>query len=629
MALDIARDIRGKDFAREARFDRASVDPKARTVELAFSSEAPYRRFWGVEVLSHDLGAADLSRLNDGANLLINHDWDDYVGVVESARIDDDRKGRALVRFGSGARAQEVWQDVQDGILRSVSVGYKIDDMILTRSGEDGDEYTVTHWTPYEISLVTVPADQSAKVGRAHDPLIPADTAKQPEVSMTEKAAQAAPSAETRSDTIQSGVDHAAVEKARTDTIRHVCQMADIDEGTATSWVLEGVTIQEAQGRAMEVLAARHKDFKRAASNVGMSRKEIAQYSIFRMIEAVGNKNPGRAGLEHEVHQELQRKLNRLPNEESFFLPSDRACVLQPVERGARDPSRTFLVPGEILSRDLTAGVPSAGGYLVETANLSFIDLLRNRSVALRMGATRLTGLTGNVSIPKQTGAATAYWLSENEAATESQQTIGQISLSPRNVGAYTEISRQLLLQSNPSAEAMVMNDLAQVVGLAVDAAILEGSGNAGAPMGISATSGIGSVTGTSLAAAGVIEFMTDVASANVEPQRPGYVTTAAVAGLLMARPELPSTGTTRLWLGNVWNGSLFGIPAMSSQQLTAATMVFGAWEHAVLAEWGVLEIEVNPYANFQAGIRGVRALYSVDVGIRHAAAFSRAHTIT
>jgi HK97 family phage major capsid protein len=379
----------------------------------------------------------------------------------------------------------------------------------------------------------------------------------------------------------------------------------------------------------MEVLAERHKDFKRAASNVGLSSREIAQYSVFRMIEAVAQKNPAKAGLEHEVHQELQRKLNRLPNEASFFLPSDRSCTLQPVESGARAPGRTFIVPGEILSRDLTAGTPTGGGYLVETSNQSFIDLLRNRSVALRMGATRLTGLQGNVTIPKQTAAATAYWVSENAAVTESQQTIGQINLSPRNVGAYTEVSRQLLLQSNPSAEAMVMNDLAQIVGLAVDAAILEGTGAAGAPLGIANVTGIGGVTGTSLAAAGIIEFQTDVAAANVEPMRPGYVTTAAVAGLLMARPELPTTGTTRMWLGNVWDGSMLGIPCMSSAQLTAATMIFGAWEHAVLAEWGVLELEVNPYANFQAGIRGVRAMYSVDVGIRHAAAFSRAHTIT
>ena len=323
----------------------------------------------------------------------------------------------------------------------------------------------------------------------------------------------------------------------------------------------------------------------------------------------------------------MQQKLNRLPGEETFFLPSDRACVLTPVERNAR--GERFIVPGEILSRDLATAPGSAGGYLVETANQSWIDLLRNRSVALRMGATRLTGLTGNVSIPKQTAAATAYWVTDTSSITESQQTLGQLNLSPKNVGAYTEISRQLLLQSNPSAEAMVMSDLAQVVGLAVDAAILEGSGAAGAPLGIANVSGIGSFTGGSLAATGVLNAQSDVAAANVLPMRPGYVTTAPAAALLMDRPELSSTGTTRLWQGNMWDGSMFGIPAMTSAQLTALSMIFGAWEHAVLAEWGVLEIEVNPYANFQAGIRGIRAMYSVDVGIRYAAAFSRATSIT
>jgi HK97 family phage major capsid protein len=381
----------------------------------------------------------------------------------------------------------------------------------------------------------------------------------------------------------------------------------------------------------MDVLAARHADFKRSAATVGLSSKELQQYSLFRMIEAVGNHNPTKAGLEYEVHQALQQKLNRLPNERSFFLPSDKVCHLQPIDMSeARERGRTFIVPTEVLTRDLTAGTGSAGGYLVETANQSFIEMLRNRSVALRMGATRLTGLQGNITVPKQSAAATAYWLTnEGTAITESQQTMAQLSLSPKNVGAYTELSRQLLLQSNPSAESMVMNDLATVVGLAVDAAILEGAGSGGAPTGISATSGIGSVSGSSLAAAGVIEFMTDIAAANVVPQRPGYVTTAAVAGLLMVRPELPSTGTTRLWTGNPWDGALFGVPAMTTAQVTAATMVFGAWEQAILAEWGVLELEVNPYANFAAGIRGIRAMYSVDVGIRWPAAFSRATSVT
>ena len=131
------------------------------------------------------------------------------------------------------------------------------------------------------------------------------------------------------------------------------------------------------------------------------------------------------------------------------------------------------------------------------------------------------------------------------------------------------------------------------------------------------------------VASAGIIEFQTDVATSNVMPQRGGYVTTPAVAGLLMARPELPTTGTERLWKGNIWDGTLFDFPAMTSNQLTAATMVFGDWQEIVIGEWGVLEVEVNPYANFQAGIIGVRAIYSLDVGVRRPFAFSRATSIT
>jgi HK97 family phage prohead protease len=163
-------EIRAKTDRLEGRFDRASAKTAERTVDMSFSSELPVERWYGMEVLSHDAAAVDLERLSSGrANLLVNHDPDDWVGVIESARIDGkDKVGRATVRFGSSARATEVFNDVRDGILSSVSVGYRRMDMKLTRtSEEDGDEYTVTRWTPFEVSLVTIPADETVGVGRA------------------------------------------------------------------------------------------------------------------------------------------------------------------------------------------------------------------------------------------------------------------------------------------------------------------------------------------------------------------------------------------------------------------------------------------------------------------------------
>jgi HK97 family phage major capsid protein len=217
-----------------------------------------------------------------------------------------------------------------------------------------------------------------------------------------------------------------------------------------------------------------------------------------------------------------------------------------------------------------------------------------------------------------------------NEAATitESQQTFVQLSLTPKSVGAYTEISRQLLLQSSPGAEGIVSNDLSRVVALAADLAVINGSGASGQPTGIINTAGIGSVTGTTLGYPGILEFQTDVAGSNVTPASGGYVTTPAVAALMMQRVKFTNTASP-LWEGNVWDGSMSGFNAMSSNQMPAANMLFGDWAEVVVGEWGVLEIEVNPYANFQAGIVGVRAIYSLDVAVQRPFAFALATTIT
>lgn len=160
---------------RAAQFDRASVDLEARTVELSFSSEEPYERYWGVEILGHDAGEVRLERLNNGGAFLMDHNTRDQIGVIEKAWIGPDRKGRALVRFGKSARAEEIFQDVIDGIRKNVSVSYQIFKMVLLKSESvDGgkvtvDTYRVTDWEPLEISLVSVPADTTVGVGRNHE----------------------------------------------------------------------------------------------------------------------------------------------------------------------------------------------------------------------------------------------------------------------------------------------------------------------------------------------------------------------------------------------------------------------------------------------------------------------------
>jgi phage head maturation protease len=147
---------------------RADVDTTKRTVALSFSSETEeVERWFGVEILDHSPGAVDLKRLKRSGALLIDHDPTNQVGVIEEVTIGADRKGHARVRFGRSAKAEEIFQDVIDEIRTNVSCGYDPIEMKLERTQENGpDVYRVTKWMPFEISLVSIPADINVGVGR-------------------------------------------------------------------------------------------------------------------------------------------------------------------------------------------------------------------------------------------------------------------------------------------------------------------------------------------------------------------------------------------------------------------------------------------------------------------------------
>jgi HK97 family phage major capsid protein/HK97 family phage prohead protease len=597
-------EIRGKPQAREATFDRASANTEARTVELAFSSEAPYERWWGIEVLSHDRAAVNLERIGNGANVLVNHNADDYVGVIESARVDDDKRGRATVRFGRSARAEEVWRDVQDGILRSVSVGYTIDDMTLTRAGKNvaPDEYTVTRWTPYEISLVTIPADASVGVGRSAPTAAPAAATSLEDTMTTKDNAAAGAGADSVTPEIKS-IDGVAIEQRRKESILKLCKANHIDTRVEEHWIKTGASLDQVSDELLVILEERGKAASTPAM-LGMEKKDVRRYSVLKALRAVLSKDWSRAGLELEAHKAI-------------------------MGRGALNPrsENSFFVPMDIQVRDMTAAGVSGSNYLVATDNLagSFVELLRNESVVMGLGATRLTGLQGNVTIPRQTAAGTAYWLASDGVTqiTESQPTLGQITLSPKNVAALTEISHQLMQQSDPSAEQLVMTDLARVLALAADVAALRGSGGSGQPTGITQTSGIGTFDTDSTDTYGdILDPQQDVAAANA--LRPGcaYVADTASAVLLMKRQRFSSTDTP-LWDGSLLRGTMAGFPCMATNQMSANTMLFGWWPSLILAEWGVLELMVNPFSDFTRGLSSIRAWYTMDVALRYPAAFS------
>jgi len=160
-------EIRGLQLARDFLVDPSSIDQATRSVWMAAATEEPVMREWGLEILEITTQAIDASRLLSGAPLLVDHDPVDHVGVIEEFVIGSDRKLRVLARFSRSARGEEVFRDVLDGIRCNTSIGYIIDDAELVSQDGNTATYRITSWTPLECSLVSIPADPFAGVGRS------------------------------------------------------------------------------------------------------------------------------------------------------------------------------------------------------------------------------------------------------------------------------------------------------------------------------------------------------------------------------------------------------------------------------------------------------------------------------
>jgi len=454
------------------------------------------------------------------------------------------------------------------GGLRNISIGYQINEMRET----ENSEFTATNWEPHEISVVTVPADPSIGIGRSDDDektvrviralpetATPAAITGGPKVDEN----QTAPAAETAEIETREIVKHDPLksEKQRVKGIEKIGEANNIDGGTIRNWIQSGAGMEKVADDLLEILAERGKSAD-APALIGMSRKEVQQYSVLKAIRAAYSNNWKGAGLEFEAHTFLRDRDNLQQRENnSIFVPMD-VQLRTPASYGQRD----FNVAG--------------AGDLVGTDHLggSFIDLLRNQSVVMRAGATRLTGLRGNVAIPKATGATTAYWLeTETTAITESQPTIGQLLLSPKNVAALTELSHQMMQQGDPSAEALVMNDLAATVALAADIGALQGDGLAGAPTGIINTANIGTFLGTALDYAAVLGAQEDLVKANAD--RLGniaYVCDPATTTKMKTRVKFDGTASP-IWEGDYRNGTCADVGAFASNQMLDDTMLLGA----------------------------------------------------
>ena len=366
-----------------------------------------------------------------------------------------------------------------------------------------------------------------------------------------------------------------------------------------------GRSLDEARAAVLDKLGSTPMDPIRSAdittNDVGLSAQETKRFSFVRALNYLAN--PGDATARREAEFEIE---------------VGRAAASK-YERS----SNGIVVPNEVLRRDLTAGLPSAGGNLVadELLSGSFIDLLRNRLALAGAGVTMLTGLQGNISIPRQSSASTAYWVGENVAPTESQQAVDQVNMTPKTVGAYVDYSRRLLLQSSIDVEGMVRNDLTRVIALELDRAGMYGTGSSNQPLGLINTTGIGSqaFTGSYGTFDEYIGMETDVATANADAGSMRYIVNAAARGALKSTAK----SAAAVAAGFVFeNGEINGYPAIVSNQLQNNDALFGDFSMMIMGMWSGLDLTVDPYAGATAGTVRIIALQDVDFAVKQPGAF-------
>lgn len=638
MSIDLGK-VRGVQ-RRELPMGMQVEDQTDETLTFSFSSEAPVERWFGREILVHEPGAMDLSRMNDGAPWLWNHNRDVVLGVTERAWLGDDRRLYSTVRWSpnTSERGSEEYKrrkDIEAGITRNVSFAYEIRDV---EEREDG--FYVTSWPVLEVSSVSVPADQTVGMGRAmKDPWTDDDASVEAEqvdrLSNEQTAERTEPTQRTCMSTeinvAEVQQDARRAERERVAAIRGMVEQFELSNEFAEKLINDDVTVDAARAVVMEQIGMRKVEYTgkvhdAGAASLGLSEREVKRYSFLRVAQYLADPNPrtaDAASFELEVAREAQKKHSRSAN--------------------------GVLIPWEVLSANRAAETPSQtvgtfgdGGALVGTNRLDaqFIDLIRNRSAFLNSGLTMLSGLEGNVEIPKKLGSSTYYFVGENADVTNSKLAFGLVNMIPRTIGVRVPISRRMMIQSSPDVENLVRLDMAESVALGMDYTIGYGTGNAGQPLGIRNTSGIGAVTltngkskafpttlggdGSTTISCGewdnYVDLETELAIDNLDAGSMRYVMNSVVRGALKQTLRASAAGSDYVMTDA---GQVNGYDVTVSNQMQTNDVLFGNFADCVVGMWSGLDVVIDPYTQSASGQVILTVHQDFDVAVRRPQSFA------
>lgn len=635
----------------DVEFDRADTPAEggAKRYPVSFSSEYPVLRFGWLgdrygyynEVLGHTAAEVDLSRAKRDGRLtfLRQHNTDLVIGSIVDPLLNEKRKRmEGMAEFSSIPSAQESQTLVDENHLRRTSLGYEITDMVIMKAGTKTEPPTYRcSWQPFEVSLVSIPADPTVGIGRSmeeHQRAFDQTRLAEFEVEVDDEeiipeSPPALPIQGERQMSIPAGVapttpaePPAAAPTAAAQVVRdyglEMRQLNDIaaqcegkiNDGLspiqrANKWMQESKTPDMAAREAFNLML--QQAVPATPHNPDLPKDIRKKYSFVRAIEQATRcadlKVDARlTGYEGEIEQQLRKDSKELKH----------GGVLLPLVMPRTEEEQEIYARGLAqmnAARALGTNVANAGQTLVPTELMDLIDVTRNKSRCMEMGAQVYTGLSGTIPWPRQLTTSTIGWGDENPAVAinPSQPTFDSVTGTPKSMAGQTVISRQLTVMAAFDVEAKMKGDLGLGIGIAHDYAGIAGRGAVNSePTGILNTNGIlgqpyGGVPTNSLNVA----MQTQLALANALDGLPGYLANPSVAGYCMSH-ELWPGASLPMWSGRHDEGVLAGYRAKSTNQvpgnlgdaLDQQGLIFADWSQLVFLIWGnAVEIIVDPYS--------------------------------
>ena len=570
------------------------------SVSMSVSSEEPvltvamvngkWERVY--EVLDHSDGSVDMSRCKEGLVVLDRH-FGDQIGLISAPKI-ENRKLGGRVEFCSGSRAQELGRDAMNGLRRNVSVGYVVAPESYRAEGvKDGIPVVrAMSWTPYEASFEPVPADTTVGVNRAAEigaAVKSADAQKKEIRKMNPKeiAQLFARAAKYGIDAVKvESIDMADAASARAALDAMIVEKQEADLAKERKMVIElkerKPPVPEAKGQPI------------IGGDVKTEEKVVRKYSVLNVLRrAAGLKVD--CGFEDEINDECRRQ----------GLGS---------KRGGQ-----FVIPHAVLAnRALTVSGTSSATVGTVLDGSQYIDVLRSKSILGPLGVNFMTGLVGNIAIPKMTTGATGYWVAEATAITGSAPTLGQVNGTPHTSGVLVDISRLMLLQSTPSAEDFIRNEITERLARTLQLAVFGGTGNEGQPSAITAAAGINnpSVTTGAPTYTELLGFPGNILADNAEADGQKWAMTGEVWQKLAGTFTDGTAKAERVL--DFQTKTCLGFPYFVSEDVGANSLFFGDFSTVVVGVWGAgIDLNMDTATLSSSGGLRLVGLQDVDVMVR------------